>query len=490
MLEMGLGIAAAALIFLAWQGVNLLPLLLIALLAGMFLYMTRLQGGLKLGNSKSPERPVPELGFEDIGGQDTAIQELKEALDFMVNADSIARMGIRPLKGVLLVGPPGTGKTLMARAAANFTGSAFLSAAGSDFIEVYAGVGAQRVRKLFQKARQQARDRKLASAIIFIDELDILGARRGTNGSHMEYDQTLNQLLVEMDGIAPDLEPRLLVMAATNRPDILDQALLRPGRFDRQVQVDLPDRRGRERILELHSRNKPLAADVDLPEIARASFGFSGAHLESLTNEAAILAMRSGAGVIEQQHLNEALDKVLLGEKLERQLDAEELLRVSCHEAGHALVSERGEAGSVTAVSIIPRGRALGFIRKAPAREKYLHTRAELEQQIKVALAGALAEELCLGCRSSGAVNDYEQAWQLAEAIIKAGMSELGIVNPEQLPAEPRARECQAILERLERETRTLLTAERAALERLAGLLRDNETLDRSELEAALGAGN
>ncbi|MDO4539632.1 MAG: AAA family ATPase, partial [Syntrophomonadaceae bacterium] len=425
----------------------------------------------------------PALGFEDIGGQETAIRELKEALDFMVQADHIARMGIRPLKGILLVGPPGTGKTLMARAAAGFTGSAFISAAGSDFIEVYAGMGARRIRKLFQDARQQAKAQKLHSAIIFIDELDILGARRGSNSGHMEYDQTLNQLLVEMDGIAPDVEPRLLIMAATNRPDILDSALLRPGRFDRQVQVDLPDRRGRESILKLHSRNKPLAEDVDLPEIARASFGFSGAHLESLTNEAAILAMRDGVGVIDQRHMNEALDKVLMGEKLERQLEPEELIRVSCHEAGHALVSELTEPGSVTAVSIIPRGRALGFMRKAPARDKYLHTLAEFEQQIKVALAGAVAEEMCLGCRSSGAVNDYDQAWQLAENIIKAGLSSLGIVNTEQLPVEVRFEESRSIITRLEEDTRALLLTAQQTLNRLAEQLRYDETLSREELE-------
>ena len=306
------------------------------------------------------------MSFDDIGGQDSAINELKEALEFLLKPMEILHMGIRPIKGILLMGPPGTGKTLLARAAAGYAESVFLATSGSEFIEMYAGVGAKRVRQLFGEARKKARSEGKNSAVVFIDELEVLGAKRGSHASHMEYDQTLNQLLVEMDGLMPDSEPRILVIAATNRADMLDPALMRPGRFDRQVQVELPDKKGRVRILQIHTRNKPLAQDVDMDAVARATFGFSGAHLESLANEAAVLALREGKKEIQQRHFTEAVDKVILGEKLSRQPSTKEMERVAVHESGHALVSELLRAGSVSSLTVVPRGQALGYMRRTP----------------------------------------------------------------------------------------------------------------------------
>lgn len=324
-------------------------------------------------------------------------------------------MGIRPIKGILLTGPPGTGKTLLAKAAAKYTNSSFIATSGSEFIEMYAGVGAQRVRNLFETARNLARKENKNSAIIFIDEIDILGAKRGTNESHHEYDQTLNQLLVEMDGIKSDGEINILVIAATNRPDLLDPALLRPGRFDRQVVVDLPDKSGRLQILKIHTKNKPLGEDVNLEAIAENTFGFSGAHLESLCNEAAILAMRDNSDVILQKHFVEAVDKVILGEKSDKKPAEEEIFRVSVHEAGHAIISEIVNPGSVATVTIVPRGKALGFVRQFDKEDTLIYTKEQLEKDIMVALGGTVAELLVLGNRSTGSVNDFEQAVHIAK---------------------------------------------------------------------------
>ena len=259
---------------------------------------------------------MKDYNFENIGGQEVAKQELKEALEFLINSQEMNKRGIRPLKGVLLTGPPGTGKTLLAKAAANYSDAVYLATSGSEFIEMYAGVGAQRVRKIFQTAREKAKKNNKNRAIIFIDEIDVLGAQRGSHASHMEYDQTLNQFLVEMDGLNNNEDVNILVIGATNRPDLLDSALLRPGRFDRQVKVDFPTLDGRLEILELHTKNKNLADDVNLTDIAKETYGFSGAHLENVTNEAAILALRNNSAFITQQHFKEAIDKVMLGEKL------------------------------------------------------------------------------------------------------------------------------------------------------------------------------
>ncbi len=356
--EIVIGLGLAGIIFLFINGINLLPMLLLAALV-FFLFRTTGIPGLDrrfapvvAGSSGS----IPPVTFNDIGGQGAAKKELLEALDFIANQDTVKHLGIRPLKGILLTGPPGTGKTMLAKAAANYTGSVFLATSGSEFIEVYAGVGAQRVREIFRKARDLSRREKKDSAIVFIDEIEVMGGRRGKHQNHLEYDQTLNQLLVEMDGLSVDDEIRVLVIGATNRADLLDEALMRPGRFDRVVRVDLPDREGRRQILALHTRNKPLAADVDLDQIAKEAFGFSGAHLESLANEAAILAMRSGEKEITAQHFIEAIDKVIMGEKLDRRPGNEERYRIAVHEAGHAVVGEILRPGSVSNITVASRG--------------------------------------------------------------------------------------------------------------------------------------
>ncbi|MGI6412198.1 MAG: AAA family ATPase [Syntrophomonadaceae bacterium] len=479
MKEIAVGTVLSLIIFLAIIGVNITPFLLFALIAAGIYFVINYQGGLNLetvGKSKARSSLVT---FESIGGQDTAINELKEALHFIMNPEAINRLGIRPLKGVLLVGPPGTGKTLLARAAANFTSSAFIAASGSEFIEMYAGVGAKRIRQLFKDARKKALNKKHNSAVIFIDELEILGVKRGSNTSHMEYDQTLNQLLVEMDGINHTDTPRILVIGATNRADMIDPALLRPGRFDRQVQVSLPDKQGRIKILSIHTRNKPLEEGLTLDEIARATFGFSGAHLESLANEAAILAMRENADCIKAKHFNEAIDKVIMGEKLDKKISLAEIERVSVHESGHALVSELLIPGSVSSLTIIPRGGALGFMRKSPQDDQVLYTRDDLEIQIMVTLAGAIAEEMKYGNRSTGAKNDFTQAWNIAKEIVEAGLSSLGIVNTGEVPAAVLFKECQNIISDLDKKTFELLQDKQHLLDSISAKLISEETIDR-----------
>ena len=417
MREYLIGRAGALVIVLLWYQAGFIP---IVLLAGLFLLLFRFSNVKTarfntVGKSGFKRKQVD---FNQIGGQEVAKKELLEALDFVVKPQQIKDMGIRPLKGLMLVGPPGTGKTLLAKAAAGYTGSVFISTAGSEFIEMYAGVGAQRVRQLFHQCRTKARRENKRSAILFIDEIDILGGKRGMHSSHLEYDQTLNQFLVELDGLNAHDDVNILVIGATNRPEILDAALMRPGRFDRIVQVDLPDLEGRRQILSLHLKNKPVAESVDLEKIARDTFGFSGAHLENLANEAAILAMREKEGHIFEKHLVEAVDKVIMGEKLERKHDPEERWRIAVHETGHALVSEVIKPGSISTVTITPRGKALGYIRQQPERDYFIYTKECLEQQIAVLLGGAVSEKLLLGGRSTGSSNDFIQAVELAKKII------------------------------------------------------------------------
>ena len=483
MKEIYIGAGVGLFIFLAVIGFNVVPLAIIVLVMGGFIYFMQTQGQIKFNEVSRKAKSQHTISFEDIGGQDSAINELKEALEFLIKPDLIQRMGIRPLKGILLVGPPGTGKTLLARAAAAYTSSVFIAASGSEFIEMYAGVGAKRIRQLFLEARKKAARENSRSAIIFIDELDVLGAKRGKHSGHLEYDQTLNQLLVEMDGITPDEDPRILLVGATNRADLLDPALLRPGRFDRQVQVGLPHKEGRRRILSIHTRNKPLSSEEVLDQIAAATFGFSGAHLESLANEAAILAMRANSPVIEAVHFTEAIDKVLLGEKESRRPNSYEIERVSYHEGGHALVSEMVNPGSVASLSIIPRGGALGFMRKSSHDDQYLYTRPELEKQIMVTLAGAIAEELIYGDRSTGARNDFEQAWRTAREIVQSGLSSLGVVNIEDVPDPVLYEECRKIINEMESQTRRLLSENLPLLEKIASVLMEEESIDQQRFQ-------
>ena len=487
--EIAVGAAAAVLIFMLFLGYNVLPIVFLAALVYVLVQGGALRGVQRrfvaVGVSASPVA----VTFNDIGGQPTAKKELLEALDFIVHREEITKMGIRPLKGILLTGPPGTGKTLLAKAAANYTDSAFLYTSGSEFIEVYAGVGAQRIRQLFAQAREAAVREGKGTAIIFIDELEVLGGKRGQHTSHLEYDQTLNQLLVEMDGLTADQSARLLLIGATNRFDLLDPALLRPGRFDRIVNVDLPDREGRLQILRLHTRNKPLDESVDLDRLAQETFGFSGAHLESLTNEAAILALREHSDKILQRHLEEAIDKVIMGEKLERRPTEEERRRVACHEMGHALLAEDVRPGSVSTISITSRGGSLGHVRHTPEDDFYLSTREYLEGQIRVALAGAVAEEVLFGSRSTGAVNDFEQAVNSARRIVHSGLSDLGIVSVETLPERTEHRAVNAILRAQEEKAREFLRARRTILEEASTVLLERETLSGDELRRLIGKG-
>ncbi|PKM90011.1 MAG: ATPase [Firmicutes bacterium HGW-Firmicutes-12] len=478
---MVIGIVAGLFSYGIYRGYNIMPLLVLCGLGGVFYVVTKKKGMLKV-DSYQKEYENRQFEFKDIGGQETAKLELKEALDFLLFSERVSKMGIRPLKGILLTGPPGTGKTLLARAAAGYTDAIFIATSGSEFIEMYAGVGAQRVRGLFQSARDKAKKSKKNRAIIFIDEIDVLGGKRGSHSGHLEYDQTLNQLLVEMDGLTNNQEIQILMIAATNRADLLDPALLRPGRFDRQVKVELPDKVDRGAILRLHCRNKPLATDVDIEEIASGTYGFSGAHLESLTNEAAILALRDNSQDIQQMHLREAVDKVILGEKLGNRASQEVLHRVAVHEAGHALMSETLNPGSVDQVTVTSRGNALGYVRHNQTEEQQLYTKSALEKQIMILLAGAVSEDLFLGERSTGAINDFQQAMNLTEKIVSAGLSRLGVVSKDILPNKDLYLVCQEILQSLESKTRELLSHRRDVFARILNLLKAKEKLNGPEL--------
>lgn len=483
--EISLGLCLASLVFLLIQGINITPVIIFFALGYMLFKVMERQGGVNTFSMGRKDR-FPPIRFQDIGGQEMAKKELQEALEFLRDIEKVQAMGIRPLKGILLSGPPGTGKTLMARAAASFTDSAFLSTSGSEFIEMYAGVGAKRVRKIFKEARDKASQQKKNSAIIFIDELEVLGSKRGQTSSHLEYDQTINQLLVEMDGLAVDDEQRILIIATTNRIDLLDEALLRPGRFDRIVEVNLPDFAGRFEILKIHCQNKPLAEDVDLKTIARETFRFSGAHLESLANEAAILAMREGLVSICNRHFHEAIEKVMLGEKMDSKPGKEEIHRIAIHETGHGIMSESLLPNSVSSITITSRGRALGYIRHHPAEDFYLETQQYLEDQISICVAGAVAEELLLTQHSTGAEVDIQQATILAKKMIYSGMSRLGIVSREDLPQRLLHRTMSNIIEKQKKRARDLLMEKKEILKGAVQVLLEKESIRGSELRRML----
>jgi len=433
--EITLGCAAGLLGFALLRGymTQILPFLLIGGLLLFLVHFRQSNGGTagKIGISDSAS---DDISFCDIGGQDRAINELRESLNLLVGDDEAMALGVRPLRGLLLVGPPGTGKTMMARAAANYTNSSFVATSGSEFVEMYAGVGAQRVREIFKKARKKAEKEGSEAAIVFIDELEIIGGKRGRNSSHLEYDQTLNQLLVAMDGMQRDDSPRVLVVGATNRKDLLDDALLRPGRFDRVVQVEYPDLEGRQQILSIHLHNKPVADDVDLEVLGKETFGFSGAHLESLCNEAAIMAFREGNEKIQEKHFLESVEKVIMGEKIDKKPSKRQLQRVAIHEVGHALIGEITSPGTVAAVSITPRGGSLGYVRKSSDEDRYLHTENELSKEIAFSLGGCAAERVMLGENSTGVSGDFARASQLAQKLVFSGMSRAGIVSEETMP--------------------------------------------------------
>jgi cell division protease FtsH len=404
---------------------NLLPVLVVVLL--LFFFMNQVQGGgnrvMNFGKSKAKlvSKDTPKTTFADVAGADEAIEELQEIKEFLENPAKFQAIGAKIPKGVLLYGPPGTGKTLLARAVAGEAGVPFYSISGSDFVEMFVGVGASRVRDLFEQAKTNA------PAIIFVDEIDAVGRHRGAGlgGGHDEREQTLNQLLVEMDGF--DVKGGVILIAATNRPDILDPALLRPGRFDRQIVVDRPDLLGREAILKVHAKGKPIAADVDLKVIARRTPGFTGADLANVLNEAALLAARSDARFVTGELLEEAIDRVMAGpERKTRAMSDKEKKIIAYHEGGHALVAHAlPNTDPVHKITILPRGRALGYTMQLPLEDKYLQTRSEMLDRLAVLLGGRTAEELVFHEPTTGASDDIEKATTLARAMItQYGMSD------------------------------------------------------------------
>lgn len=387
------------------------------------------RGAMSFGKSRArlaDDKMGKKVKFDDVAGEDEEKEELQEVVEFLKNPGKFQKMGARIPKGVLLVGPPGTGKTLLAKAVSGEAGVPFFSISGSDFVEMFVGVGASRVRDLFEQAK------KNSPCIIFIDEIDAVGRKRGAGlgGGHDEREQTLNQLLVEMDGFG--IYEGIIIIAATNRPDILDPALLRPGRFDRQVVVGYPDVKGRKAIMEVHARNKPLAADVDLGVIAKTTAGFTGAELENLMNEAALMAVKRNKEAITMDELNEAMIKVVVGqEKKSRQISEKEKKLTAYHEAGHAIITRLlPDQDPVHQVSIIPRGRAGGYTMHLPTEDKMYRAKSQMMDEIVVLLAGRIAEKLVMKDISTGASNDIQRATQISrEMVTKYGMSEnLGTV--------------------------------------------------------------
>ncbi|MBC7442083.1 MAG: ATP-dependent metallopeptidase FtsH/Yme1/Tma family protein [Ramlibacter sp.] len=488
--------------FLSLLGI-LLPLLLIGVF--FWLMLSGMQGGgnkvMQFGKSKAKlvSKESPQVTFADVAGADEAIEELEEIKDFLKEPAKFQAVGARIPKGVLLYGPPGTGKTLLARAVAGEANVPFYAISGSDFVEMFVGVGASRVRDLFQQAKENA------PAIIFIDEIDAVGRHRGAGmgGGHDEREQTLNQLLVEMDGF--DVKANVILIAATNRPDILDPALLRPGRFDRQIGVNAPDMLGRKRILQVHSKGKPMAPGVDLEVLARKTPGFTGADLANVLNEAALLTARSNAQLIDNRALDEAVDRVMAGpQRRSRVMRDKEKLITAYHEGGHALVATAmRNTDPVTKITILPRGRALGYTMVMPVEDRYSVTRNELLDQLAYAMGGRVAEEIIFHDPTTGASNDIEKATSTARKMVtEFGMS--SAVGPLKLGqgsgevflgrdmghqrdyservAESVDAEVRQLLEDAHDEAYEVLNANREVLDRLAAALLEHETLDQHAL--------
>ncbi len=493
----------------AWWSIlgTLLPFALL-ILFWLFI-MNQMQGGgskvMSFGKSRakrmSPDSP--KVTFKDVAGCDEAVEELQEIKEFLENPKKFQALGARIPKGVLLYGPPGTGKTLLARAVAGEAGVPFFSISGSDFVEMFVGVGASRVRDLFEQAKQAS------PCIVFMDEIDAVGRHRGAGlgGGHDEREQTLNQLLVEMDGF--ELKDNIILVAATNRPDILDPALLRPGRFDRQIVVDRPDRIGRRKILEVHTKGKPLASEIDLDTLAAGTPGFTGADLANLVNEAALLAARKGKKVVEQEELEEGIMRVIAGpEKKTRLLSENERKITAYHEMGHALVGHYlDETDDIHKISIISRGQALGYTISLPREDRYLTTKASLMSQMAMTLGGRAAEELVFEEVTTGAANDIEKITSTAkQMIMRFGMSEklgprvLGRNHDmpflgREMGAEPdyseeMAREIDDEIRRvIEESHETALTVLREHMEelhKLSAILIERETIDKDQFERLL----
>src|ERR1700691_280101 len=481
--------------------IYVLPLLL---LVGLFMMFSRMQGGARMGfgfgksRAKLLNKDMPKTTFADVAGADEAVEELYEIKDFLQNPSRYQALGAKIPKGVLLYGPPGTGKTLLARAVAGEAGVPFFTISGSDFVEMFVGVGASRVRDLFDQAKQNS------PCIIFMDEIDAVGRHRGAGlgGGHDEREQTLNQLLVEMDGF--EAKDNIIMIAATNRPDILDPALLRPGRFDRQIAVDRPDRKGRAKILEVHTRGKPLAKVIDIDALAGQTPGFTGADLSNLINEAALLSARTGKREIGQVELAGGIMRVIAGpEKKTRVMSEKERLITAYHEMGHALVGHFLEhSDPVHKISVISRGQALGYTISMPQEDRFLTTRAELEDTMAMPLGGRAAEEIVFDEITTGASNDIEKVTATAkQMVMRFGMSEKlgprvfghdhgqpflgGEFSTERDYSDEIAREIddevRRIIEAAHPRARTILTEHQHDLTNISEILVKRETIEKEE---------
>ena len=478
------------------------PILIIGLL--FFLLMSQAQGGNRVfsfgkSRAKLQNNDVPQNTFADVAGADEAIAELEEIKDFLADPNKYALLGAKIPKGVLLYGPPGTGKTLLARSVAGEAKVPFYSISGSDFVEMFVGVGAARVRDLFAQAKTNA------PAIVFVDEIDAVGRQRGAGmgGGHDEREQTLNQLLVEMDGF--EANGQVILIAATNRPDVLDPALLRPGRFDRQIPVERPDLKGREEILKVHAKDKPIAKDVELVAYARRTPGYTGADLANVLNEAALLTAREGLKTITKTQIDEAIDRVMAGPQRKSRIMSEEERRVTAyHEAGHALVAHAlPHTDPVHKITIMPRGRALGYTMVLPDDDKYSTTRNQLLDQLAYSLGGRAAEELIFHDPSTGAANDIEKATALARAMVtQYGMTEaIGAIKlgtDDSVPFMGRDyghqrdysesvaaivdAEIRGLIERAHQEAYDILQANRSVLDEMVVQLLEKETLNKEEI--------
>ncbi len=483
--------------------ISLIPFILLVLI--MVFIFSQMQGGgsklMQFGKSKAKlvTKDMPQTTFADVAGAAEAVEELQEIKEFLADPEKFKAVGAKIPKGVLLYGPPGTGKTLLARAVAGEAGVPFYAISGSDFVEMFVGVGASRVRDLFEQAKANA------PAIIFMDEIDAVGRHRGAGmgGGHDEREQTLNQMLVEMDGF--DVSGGVIMIAATNRPDILDPALLRPGRFDRQIAVDRPDLKGRFEILKVHANGKPFCDDVEMMNVARRTPGFTGADLANVLNEAALLTAREGASEITNVIMDEAIDRVMAGpQKRTRVMDHEERLITAYHEAGHALVAAALPGNDpVHKITIMPRGRALGYTMVLPEQEKYSTTRSQMLNQLAYMLGGRAAEELIFHDPTTGASNDIEKATAVARAMVmQYGMTErLGAIKYGQEQGEVFMgrdmghtrdfseevaaaidEEVRAFIETAHQEAYDLLVANRESLDAIVVALMERETLQKEEI--------
>ena len=460
---------------------------------------SRMMGGFTASRAKEFNQERPDVTFADVAGEDEAVEELEEIREFLASPDKFHKVGARIPRGVLLYGPPGTGKTLLAKAVAGEAKAPFFSISGSEFMELYVGVGASRVRELFERAK------KNAPAIIFVDEIDAVGRHRGSGigGGNDEREQTLNQLLVEMDGF--DERANIILIAATNRPDILDPALLRPGRFDRQIAVEAPDLKGREAILKVHAQGKPLTAQVDLRQIAKRTPGFTGADLANVLNEAALLTARSDMQFIDDRAIDEAIDRVIAGpQKRTRVMNDHDKAVTAYHEGGHALAAAAlNYTDPVTKVTILPRGRALGYTMVMPTEDRFNKTRNQLLDDLVYGMGGRVAEEIVFRDPSTGPANDIQQATKTARAMVtdygmsdRIGMVKLGDADTEAFghgsgeglrafsdeTAAIIDEEVRRLLDNAMREAWEILTSNRAILDTLAARLLEEETLDEAQL--------